>query len=52
MIEIAPSILAANVLNLGQDIQMVLDAGAAALHVDIMGVSHGVVGRASDDDQP
>lgn len=36
MIEIAPSILAANVLNLGQDIQMVLDAGAAALHVDIM----------------
>ena len=36
MIEIAPSILAANVLNLGQDIQMVLHAGAAALHVDIM----------------
>ena len=36
MIEIAPSILAADVLNLGQDVQRVLDGGAAALHVDIM----------------
>ena len=36
MIEIAPSILAADVLNLGQDVQRVLDGGAAALHVDVM----------------
>ncbi len=36
MIEIAPSLLAANVLNLAQDVRMVLDGGAAALHIDIM----------------
>ena len=36
MIEIAPSILSANVLCMGQDIQMVLDAGTNILHVDVM----------------
>ena len=36
MIEVAPSVLAADVLHMGKDVQMVLDAGADMLHVDIM----------------
>ena len=36
MIEIAPSILAADPLNMGAQVRMVLDAGCDALHVDIM----------------
>lgn len=36
MIEVAPSILAADVLNMGRDIKTVLDAGADVLHVDVM----------------
>jgi ribulose-phosphate 3-epimerase len=36
MIEIAPSILAANFANLGQDIRAVEQAGATLLHVDVM----------------
>ncbi len=36
MIEIAPSILAANFANLGQDIRAVEQAGATMLHVDVM----------------
>lgn len=36
MIEIAPSILAADPLHMGAQVQAVLDAGCDALHVDIM----------------
>ena len=36
MIKVAPSILAADLLHLGQDIESVLSAGADALHIDIM----------------
>ena len=36
MIEIAPSVLAADTLRIGEDVQRVLDAGADMLHVDIM----------------
>lgn len=36
MIEIAPSILAANFANLGQEIRAVEQAGATLLHVDVM----------------
>lgn len=36
MIKAAPSILAADVLNLGRDIQRVVDAGCDWLHMDIM----------------
>lgn len=36
MIEIAPSVLAADVLNMGADVRRILDAGADLLHVDIM----------------
>ena len=36
MIEVAPSVLAADVLNMGRDVQLVLDAGADVLHVDVM----------------
>lgn len=36
MIEIAPSILAADPLHMGEQVQAVLDAGCDALHVDIM----------------
>lgn len=36
MIKIAPSILAADMLNMGSDVQRMIDAGADWLHVDIM----------------
>jgi ribulose-phosphate 3-epimerase len=36
MVEIAPSILAADPMNMGRDIRMILDAGADMLHVDVM----------------
>ena len=36
MIEMAPSILAADIMHMQQDIQRILDAGADMLHVDIM----------------
>ena len=36
MIEIAPSILAADPLNMGTQVKMALDAGCDALHIDIM----------------
>ncbi len=36
MIKIAPSVLAANVLNMGQDVRRMVDAGCDWLHVDIM----------------
>ncbi len=36
MIEIAPSILAANFAHLGQDLRAVEEAGATVLHVDVM----------------
>lgn len=36
MIKIAPSILAADPLNLGRDVQRMVDAGCDLLHVDIM----------------
>ena len=36
MIEIAPSVLAADTLRIGEEVQRVLDAGAELLHVDIM----------------
>ena len=36
MIKVAPSILAADPLNMGQDVQRVIDAGCDMLHVDIM----------------
>ena len=36
MIEIAPSVLAADALRIGKDVQRILDAGADLLHVDIM----------------
>ena len=36
MIKVAPSILAADPLNMGQDVQRMLDAGCDLLHVDIM----------------
>ena len=36
MIRIAPSVLAADILNLGRDVQRLLDAGADLLHLDIM----------------
>ena len=36
MIEIAPSVLAADALRIGKDVQRILDAGADMLHVDIM----------------
>ena len=36
MIEIAPSVLAADTLRIGEEVQGVLDAGADMLHVDIM----------------
>lgn len=36
MIEVAPSLLAADILNLGQEVRRVLDQGADVLHLDIM----------------
>ena len=36
MIKLAPSILAADMMNMGADIQRVLDAGAEWIHLDIM----------------
>lgn len=36
MIEIAPSVLAADTLRIGEEVQRILDAGADMLHVDIM----------------
>ncbi|MBR4080988.1 MAG: ribulose-phosphate 3-epimerase [Clostridia bacterium] len=36
MIKVAPSILAADMLNMGRDVQRMLDAGVDAIHVDIM----------------
>ena len=36
MIKIAPSILAADVLNLERDVQRMIDAGCDMLHVDVM----------------
>ena len=36
MVKIAPSILAADVLNLERDVQRMIDAGCDILHVDIM----------------
>lgn len=36
MIEIAPSVLAADMLKMGLEVQRLLDAGADMLHVDIM----------------
>ena len=36
MVKIAPSILAADVLNLERDVQRMIDAGCDMLHVDIM----------------
>ncbi len=36
MIEIAPSILAADIMHMQKDVQRILDAGADLLHVDIM----------------
>lgn len=36
MIKVAPSILAADPLNMGQDVQSMLNAGCDLLHVDIM----------------
>lgn len=36
MIKIAPSILAADMLNMGADVQRMMDAGADMMHVDIM----------------
>ncbi len=36
MIKIAPSVLAANVLNMGEDVRRVIEAGCDWLHVDIM----------------
>jgi len=36
MIDILPSILASDLLNMEQDVRRMLDAGADALHVDIM----------------
>lgn len=36
MIEIAPSILAADILHMQEDVQRILNAGANLLHIDIM----------------
>lgn len=36
MIEIAPSVLAADALRIGEEVRRILDAGADMLHVDIM----------------
>ena len=36
MIQISPSILAADFSQLGQQCKMVLDAGADMLHIDVM----------------
>lgn len=36
MIEIAPSVLAADALRIGEDVRRLMDAGADLLHVDIM----------------
>jgi ribulose-phosphate 3-epimerase len=36
MIKIAPSVLAANVLRMGEDVRRMIDAGCDWLHVDIM----------------
>lgn len=36
MIKLAPSILAADMMNMGADIQRVMDAGAEWIHLDIM----------------
>lgn len=36
MIKVAPSILSADILNLGEDIKKVVDGGADMLHIDIM----------------
>ena len=36
MVKIAPSILAADVLNLERDARRMMDAGADWLHVDVM----------------
>ena len=38
MIEILPSILASNLLNMGEDVERMLESGVDALHVDIMDV--------------
>jgi len=36
MLEIAPSVLAAHPLHVARDVDRMLDAGAAMLHLDIM----------------
>lgn len=36
MIKVAPSILAANILNLGNEVKKAVDSGADMLHIDIM----------------
>lgn len=36
MIKVAPSILSADILNLGKDVKKVVDGGADMLHIDIM----------------
>lgn len=36
MIKVAPSILSADILNLGEDVKKVVDGGADMLHIDIM----------------
>lgn len=36
MIKVAPSILSADILNLGEDVKNVVDGGADMLHIDIM----------------